>query len=115
MLACEEHLFSKGWGLCGDPGKEEAEIVRWRRAGRRQRRRHALSQHHKLLAELFPKLALVDKGCRGADLGLESVFSGTVGATMTAMLLGLPAMALSQAFSDRDSVHWQTARALARR
>jgi 5'-nucleotidase len=38
---------------------------------------------------------------------------GTVGAAMTAMLLGLPAMALSQAFSDRESVHWQTERALA--
>jgi 5'-nucleotidase len=50
---------------------------------------------------------------RGANLGVETVFSGTVGAAMTGMLLGLPAMALSQAFSDRDAVRWDTARALA--
>src|SRR3712207_4781837 len=40
---------------------------------------------------------------RGANLGIETVFSGTVGAAMTAMLLGLPAIALSQAFRDRKS------------
>ena len=48
---------------------------------------------------------------RGANLGIETVFSGTVGAAMTAMLLGLPAIALSQAFRDRDAVRWDTARA----
>ncbi len=32
---------------------------------------------------------------RGANLGVETVFSGTVGAAMTAMLLGLPAIAPS--------------------
>ena len=48
---------------------------------------------------------------RGANLGIETVFSGTVGAAMTAMLLGLPAIALSQAFSDRGAVPWDTARA----
>jgi 5'-nucleotidase len=48
---------------------------------------------------------------RGANLGIETVFSGTVGAAMTAMLLGLPAIALSQAFGDRDAVRWDTARA----
>lgn len=47
---------------------------------------------------------------RGANLGIETVFSGTVGAAMTAMLLGLPAIALSQAFRDRDAVRWETAR-----
>src|SRR4029453_16540837 len=46
---------------------------------------------------------------RGANLGIETVFSGTVGAAMTAMLLGLPAIALSQAFSDRSAVPWDTA------
>ena len=50
---------------------------------------------------------------RGANLGIETVFSGTVGAAMTGMLLRLPAIALSQAFSDPDSVRWDTARALA--
>lgn len=50
---------------------------------------------------------------RGGNLGVETVFSGTVGAAMTAMLLGLPAIALSQTFRDATMVRWQTARALA--
>lgn len=50
---------------------------------------------------------------RGANLGVETVFSGTVGAAMTGMLLGVPSIALSQAFSDRDAVPWATARSLA--
>src|SRR5260370_1117668 len=50
---------------------------------------------------------------RGANLGIETVFSGTVGAAMTGLLLGIPSMALSQAFSDRNAVRWDTARALA--
>jgi 5'/3'-nucleotidase len=50
---------------------------------------------------------------RGANLGIETVFSGTVGAAMTGMLLGIPSMALSQVFSDRNAVRWDTARALA--
>ncbi|CAP55927.1 5'/3'-nucleotidase SurE [Gluconacetobacter diazotrophicus] len=32
---------------------------------------------------------------RGANLGIETVFSGTVGAAMTGMLLGIPSIALS--------------------
>jgi 5'-nucleotidase len=50
---------------------------------------------------------------RGANLGIETVFSGTVGAAMAGLLLGIPAMALSQAFSDRNAVRWETARTLA--
>jgi 5'-nucleotidase len=50
---------------------------------------------------------------RGANLGVETVFSGTVGAAMAGLLLGLPSVAISQAFSDRDSVRWNTARQLA--
>jgi 5'-nucleotidase len=50
---------------------------------------------------------------RGANLGVETMFSGTVGAAMTGLLLGLPSIALSQAFSDRDNVRWDTSRALA--
>ncbi|MBR8366129.1 5'/3'-nucleotidase SurE [Burkholderia sp. AU19243] len=46
---------------------------------------------------------------RGANLGTETVFSGTVGAAMTSMLVGVPAIALSQAFSDRNAVPWNTA------
>lgn len=50
---------------------------------------------------------------RGGNLGLETVFSGTVGAAMTGMLLGIRSIALSQVFTDRAAVKWQTARALA--
>jgi 5'-nucleotidase len=50
---------------------------------------------------------------RGANLGVETVFSGTIGAAMTGMLLGLPSIGLSQAFRRADEVRWDTARALA--
>ncbi len=50
---------------------------------------------------------------RGANLGVETVFSGTVGAAMTGMLLGIPAIALSQGFTSPDPVPWETGRALA--
>jgi 5'-nucleotidase len=63
-----------------------------------------------LMRESPPDLVLSGVN-RGANLGIETVFSGTVGAAMTAMLLGLPAIALSQAFGDRDAVPWDTARA----
>jgi 5'-nucleotidase len=46
---------------------------------------------------------------RGANLGLETVFSGTVGGAMTGMLLGVPSIALSQAWTDREHVRWETA------
>jgi 5'-nucleotidase len=49
---------------------------------------------------------------RGLNLGMETVFSGTVGGAMTAMMLGVPALALSQAFTKRDAVPWDTARSL---
>ena len=49
---------------------------------------------------------------RGANLGLETVFSGTVGGAMTGMLLGIPSIALSQAWTDRTQVRWDTAAAL---
>jgi 5'-nucleotidase len=50
---------------------------------------------------------------RGANLGMETVFSGTVGGAMTGMMLGIPSIALSQAFTDRERVHWDTTRRLA--
>ena len=65
-----------------------------------------------LLAESPPDLVLSGIN-RGANLGVETVFSGTVGAAMTGMLLGVPAIAMSQAFSDPDAVPWDTAEALA--
>ncbi|RKP46212.1 5'/3'-nucleotidase SurE [Pararobbsia silviterrae] len=50
---------------------------------------------------------------RGGNLGVETMFSGTVGAAMTGLLLGLPSIALSQTYRDPDRVRWDTARALA--
>jgi 5'-nucleotidase len=50
---------------------------------------------------------------RGANLGVETVFSGTVGAAMTGMLFGIPSIALSQTFGDPAAVRWDTARQLA--
>jgi len=50
---------------------------------------------------------------RGSNLGMETVFSGTVGGAMTAMLLGVPAIALSQAWTNGRPVRWDTARSLA--
>ena len=47
---------------------------------------------------------------RGANLGMETVFSGTVGAALTAVLLGVPAIALSQGFASRPTVPWDTGR-----
>lgn len=44
---------------------------------------------------------------RGANLGVETVFSGTVGAAMTGLLFGVPSIALSQAYIDRSAVPWE--------
>lgn len=45
---------------------------------------------------------------QGGNLGTETVFSGTVGAAMTGMLLGIPSIALSAAYMRGDHVHWET-------
>lgn len=49
---------------------------------------------------------------RGPNLGVETVFSGTVGGAMTGMMLGIPSIALSQAWSDYANVPWSTAATL---
>jgi 5'-nucleotidase len=49
---------------------------------------------------------------RGSNLGIETVFSGTVGGAMTGMMLGVPSIALSQAWTDRADVRWETAASL---
>jgi 5'-nucleotidase len=49
---------------------------------------------------------------RGANLGIETVFSGTVGGAMTGMLLGIPSIALSQAWTDYANIPWDTAASL---
>jgi 5'-nucleotidase len=64
-----------------------------------------------LMADAPPQLLLSGVN-RGANLGLETVFSGTVGGAMTGMLLGIPSIALSQVWTDRAHVRWETAAAL---
>jgi 5'/3'-nucleotidase len=49
---------------------------------------------------------------RGANLGIETVFSGTVGGAMTGMMLGIPSIALSQAWTDYANIPWDTAASL---
>jgi 5'-nucleotidase len=46
---------------------------------------------------------------RGANLGDDVTYSGTVAAAMEACLLGYPAIALSQDFKRRDAVNWTPA------
>lgn len=65
-----------------------------------------------IMADALPDLILSGIN-RGANLGVETVFSGTVGAAMTGLLLELPSIALSQAFTDGAPVRWDTARSLA--
>jgi 5'-nucleotidase len=43
---------------------------------------------------------------------METVFSGTVGGAMTGMMLGVPSIALSQAYKDRNNVSWDASRTL---
>ncbi|MBI3452446.1 MAG: 5'/3'-nucleotidase SurE [Rhodospirillales bacterium] len=46
---------------------------------------------------------------RGANLGEDVTYSGTIAAAMEATLLGVPAIALSQDFQAPGSVKWSTA------
>jgi 5'-nucleotidase len=69
----------------------------------------ALAVGH-LMAETPPDLVLSGIN-RGTNLGTETVFSGTVGAAMTSMLLKIPAIALSQAYRGREPIPWETAQA----
>ncbi|MDI2090309.1 5'/3'-nucleotidase SurE [Commensalibacter oyaizuii] len=46
---------------------------------------------------------------RGGNLGIETIFSGTVGAAMTGCLLNIPSIALSQNFTDGQEICWETA------
>ncbi|GGY91675.1 5'/3'-nucleotidase SurE [Novosphingobium colocasiae] len=71
----------------------------------------AMGARH-LMGDASPDLVLSGVN-RGANLGRETVFSGTVGAAMTALLLGMPAMALSQAFTKGNPIKWDTAATLA--
>ncbi|MBV8870548.1 MAG: 5'/3'-nucleotidase SurE [Acetobacteraceae bacterium] len=61
-----------------------------------------------LMRDALPDLVLSGIN-QGANLGTETVFSGTVGAAMAGMLLGIPSIGLSAAFVRGEPVHWDTA------
>jgi 5'-nucleotidase len=65
-----------------------------------------------LMKDQLPDLILSGVN-RGSNLGVETVFSGTVGAAMAGMLLGFRSIALSQVFTSPNPVRWDTASALA--
>lgn len=46
---------------------------------------------------------------RGSNVGDDVTYSGTIAAAMEATILGVPAIALSQLYDDRESVPWETA------
>lgn len=47
----------------------------------------------------------------GSNIGFETVLSGTVGAAVTGVLLGVPSLALSQDKRQQDQPDWQVAEA----
>jgi 5'-nucleotidase len=63
-----------------------------------------------LLKDKRPTLCLSGVN-RGANLGDDVTYSGTVAAAMEATLLGVPSIAFSQVFTKRDVVHWNTSQA----
>ncbi|MAL99046.1 MAG: 5'/3'-nucleotidase SurE [Alteromonadaceae bacterium] len=64
------------------------------------------------LADSPPDLVLSGVNC-GANVSDSVQYSGTVGAVLCAQHLGLPAISLSQAFHQRDSVNWEPVTRLA--
>lgn len=60
------------------------------------------------IAHLVPEpIDLVISGINaGANVGVNVIYSGTVGAAREAAFMGLPAIALSQHVGDRDAIRW---------
>lgn len=63
----------------------------------------------KLMTDARPDLVLSGVN-RGGNLGEDVTYSGTVAAAMEGALLGIPSVALSQVYEDRNKVKWATAR-----
>src|SRR5262249_44008551 len=62
----------------------------------------------KVLADKRPSLVI--SGINGgANLGDDVSYSGTVAAAIEATMLGVPAIALSMTFLDRQKIKWATA------
>lgn len=73
----------------------------------------ALALDH-LMAKDEDKPSLVLSGINAtSNVGDEIALSGTVGAAMTALMMGVPAIALSQGAPSRQKVPWEIARAVA--
>ena len=66
----------------------------------------------RLLRDRPPDLVLSGINA-GSNVGEDLTYSGTVAAAMEATLLGIPAMALSQEYRDRNDIPWQTGEAFA--
>lgn len=64
---------------------------------------------NEIMVEHQPDLVLSGVN-KGGNLGEDITYSGTVSAAMEATLLGIPAIALSQFFTDRDAIPWQCAK-----
>ncbi|HUK10250.1 MAG TPA: 5'/3'-nucleotidase SurE [Stellaceae bacterium] len=67
---------------------------------------------NRLLSDKRPSLVLSGINA-GANLGEDVTYSGTVAAAMEAILLGVPAIALSMQAIDRGKIRWETAEAYA--
>jgi len=63
---------------------------------------------HKVLDGKRPDLVLSGVN-RGANLGEDVTYSGTIAAAMESMLLGVPSIALSQYYEDGEHIKWKTA------
>ncbi len=48
---------------------------------------------------------------RGANMGEDVTYSGTIAACMEGTLIGIPSIAMSQSFANRRTLHWPTAEA----
>lgn len=57
----------------------------------------------------FPPDVLLSGINSGSNIGFETVLSGTVGAAITGVLLGIPSVALSQDKRPEDQPNWTTA------
>lgn len=68
----------------------------------------ALALDH-LMADARPNLVLSGINAT-SNVGDENNLSGTVGAALTALMLGVPAIAISQDGSARDQIPWDTSR-----
>jgi 5'-nucleotidase len=71
----------------------------------------AMGLYH-FMADAKPSLILSGVNA-GGNAGDEVNLSGTIGAAFMGLMSGVPSIALSQNFTDRTAIKWDTARAIA--